>query len=722
MFRERQQIGNYTLIKQIGRGGFGEVWLAERRTALLTTKVAVKLPLDSLIDLETVRQEAVLWEKASGHPNVLPIIEANIFDGQVIIVSEFAPDGSLSDLLKKTGKLLPEKAVEIAIGITAGLEFLHSRRIIHRDIKPANILLQGETPRLADFGISHALQTSVASRSANIKGTFSYMAPETFDGKRNEQTDIWAVGVVLYQMLMGELPFPQTDTTALFGAIVMREPEPLPDDVPGKLKEIVGKALAKLPENRYKSAREMRDDLQKVLVGLTHPTFAPTEVLTKKSIEPVLDTIESEKSVITQMPLTILPETQPARTAPFVTRPVQNAAPAVNEFPIPDTVFSPSQPEIEQPPKKSASKRSKRFVYISLLVVGLLGLIVISPGLIFLFVKFTTPAVKITERDSRLPSIAGIKLIPCQGEARWGFCDASGKVYVEQKYLDAQPFVEGFALVEVENYWLGAKNGFIDSNGREIVFRDYTYVYPYSEGLAMVRKPGGDKSGFIDQNFQEVIPLKYGDVYPFQNGLAAVNSDSRLAETEARPGFGFIDKSGQMVLPEKYINPSGFSEGLASAFLSSEGPGCGYFDASGKTVIPFKYPACGRFAGGLAKVKLNTKWGYIDKTGSLVIPAIYDEAGDFSEGLAAVRLNNKIGFIDKTSAAVIPFKYDIGDYAVSSTFNGGLAPVALNGKWGYINRSDRVVIPFQYKSAEPFEDGVAEVRNDAFVKQYISAK
>jgi len=87
MFREGQQIGGYTLINVLGSGGFGEVWLAERRTALVTKKVAIKLPHAGQVELETIRQEASLWEQASGHPNVLPIIDADIYNGQVVIVN-----------------------------------------------------------------------------------------------------------------------------------------------------------------------------------------------------------------------------------------------------------------------------------------------------------------------------------------------------------------------------------------------------------------------------------------------------------------------------------------------------------------------------------------------------------------------------------------------------------------------------------------------------------
>ena len=159
MFSENSQIGPYVLIRKLGRGGFGEVWMAERRTKFVTTRVAVKLPLQDQVDPEAIRKEATLWEQASGHPNVLPIIDADEYDDQIVIVSEYSPDGSLEQSLKENGVMDISRAIYITIDILSGLEFLHSRNIIHRDLKPANILLQGETPRLSDFGISRALRT-----------------------------------------------------------------------------------------------------------------------------------------------------------------------------------------------------------------------------------------------------------------------------------------------------------------------------------------------------------------------------------------------------------------------------------------------------------------------------------------------------------------------------------------------------------------------------------
>jgi serine/threonine protein kinase len=238
------------------------VWLAEKRSVFATTQVALKMPNDEDVDLNAVKREASLWEKASGHPNILPIIEADIYGEQIVIVSEYASDGSLSKWLSGYGGKAPdvESAIEMIGGILAGLEHLHKRGIIHRDLKPDNILLQGETPRLADFGIARILKT--ISKSTSATGTPAYMSPEAFDGKRSEQADIWSVGVIFYQLLKGQLPFPQTDAHSLLMAIVTREPEPLPNSIPSSLQKVVQTALQKSPAERYESAGEMRKALR----------------------------------------------------------------------------------------------------------------------------------------------------------------------------------------------------------------------------------------------------------------------------------------------------------------------------------------------------------------------------------------------------------------------------------------------------------------------------
>jgi len=260
-----RQFGPYALVRKIGHGAFGVVWLAEKRTAIATTRFALKLARDEEIDLAAFKQEAAIWVEASGHPNVVPLIEADIYDGQVVLVSEYVPGGSLEDWLARRAGRAPsvESACEMTDGILAGLAHLHERRIIHRDLKPDNILLRGETPCLADFGIARLLRSG--SYSANVSGTLAYMAPEAFDGKRNERTDIWSVGVILYQMLAGRLPHTQQDMTALIGAIVRLDPPPLPYSVPEAVRRVVARALERDPSRRYASAAEMRRDLRQAM-------------------------------------------------------------------------------------------------------------------------------------------------------------------------------------------------------------------------------------------------------------------------------------------------------------------------------------------------------------------------------------------------------------------------------------------------------------------------
>ena len=271
MPKPNYRIGPYQLINRLGKGSFGEVWLAQPENAK-SPPVAVKLSNDPDLDVNALLQEVKVWARAGKHPNVVEFLDAQVYDQQAVIVSEYVPDGSLEQWLRRHGGRAPsmEAAIEMIDGILAGLEYLHSISIIHRDLKPANILMHGNTPRLADFGHSRVLASTM--HSSVIAGTPAYMAPEAFDAVRNEQTDVWSIGVLLYQMLAGQMPFPQRDSASLMKAILMTEPQPLPAELPRWLRQVVEKALSKDTTQRFKSAKEMRAALRQSVVSPVRQT------------------------------------------------------------------------------------------------------------------------------------------------------------------------------------------------------------------------------------------------------------------------------------------------------------------------------------------------------------------------------------------------------------------------------------------------------------------
>jgi eukaryotic-like serine/threonine-protein kinase len=298
MFHPNDKVGPYILIKKLGRGSFGEVWLGEKRTKYATTQYALKFPDMTKVDFEGIQKEAAMWVKASGHPNVLPIIEADEYDGQIVIVSELALDGSLGDWLTRHGGKAPSIYVAIRMmdGILAGLEHLHSRSITHRDLKPDNILLQGDTPRLADFGLARVLKTIQTTQ--NVAGTPLYMSPEAWRNVRTEQMDLWAAAVIFYQLLSGDVPFAGDDLPSLMFAILGNEAKPLPAAIAKPLQNFIAIALQKNLKDRYPTAKLMRSELQKAYQQTIHVINQPTIVVPEPIIvipEPTIVIDEREK-------------------------------------------------------------------------------------------------------------------------------------------------------------------------------------------------------------------------------------------------------------------------------------------------------------------------------------------------------------------------------------------------------------------------------------------
>jgi formylglycine-generating enzyme required for sulfatase activity len=193
------------------------------------------------------------------------MLEAQVYGDYVVIASEYASGGTLRKWMEshRYPSTSLEEKVKVVSEILDGLGHLHARGVIHRDIKPENVLLQGETPRLADFGLARVLQTSMLSKS--ITGSPRYMAPETFEGRYSVQTDIWSIGILLYELLAEEQPYTNTELIPLINEITNKSPRPLPASVPRPLQQVVKTALQKDPAQRYKSAADMRAKLERAM-------------------------------------------------------------------------------------------------------------------------------------------------------------------------------------------------------------------------------------------------------------------------------------------------------------------------------------------------------------------------------------------------------------------------------------------------------------------------
>ncbi len=285
-------IGKYNILEKIGRGGMAVVYKGYQ--ANLERHVAIKLMHSHLVAeqdfLHRFQREAKAMA-AMSHPNIVGVYDFDFFgDNKYYLVMEYIGGGTLKEKLEALAeaneKLPLEEAVRIAREVSEALAYAHGRNMIHRDIKPANIMMDAETNRaiLTDFGIVKLVGGQTMSQTATgaLIGTPAYMSPEQAMGKKgDERADIYSVGVLLFQMVTGQLPF-EADTPL---AVVMKhvsEPTPLPveffPEIPEGLQAIIIKAMAKDPEERYQTAAQLAAALRQVNLDGAHAAASPGPV------------------------------------------------------------------------------------------------------------------------------------------------------------------------------------------------------------------------------------------------------------------------------------------------------------------------------------------------------------------------------------------------------------------------------------------------------------
>jgi Tol biopolymer transport system component/predicted Ser/Thr protein kinase len=269
------ELGCYRLESRLGAGGMGTVYRA--LDTRLNRPVAIKFLSDEAADAAARRrfQREAQTASSLNHPHILTVHDVGDFEGRQYIVTEFVDGGTLADWAraeKRTWKAI----VELLTGVADGLATAHAAGILHRDIKPANILVaRNGYAKLADFGLAKLDErpaageaaptvTGDATRPGVIVGTVAYMSPEQASGVAvDARSDIFSFGVVLYELLSGRRPFSGRTDLETLHKVVQEVPEPLPADIPARLRDLVEKALEKDPAERYQSMRDLVVDLKR---------------------------------------------------------------------------------------------------------------------------------------------------------------------------------------------------------------------------------------------------------------------------------------------------------------------------------------------------------------------------------------------------------------------------------------------------------------------------
>jgi serine/threonine protein kinase/tetratricopeptide (TPR) repeat protein len=268
-----QTISHYKILEKLGEGGMGVVYKAE--DTKLKRTVALKFLSPQALGTEDEKNRFIHEAQSAAalnHPNICTVHEIDEREGQPFIAMEYIEGQSLKDIIA-SGPLKLGEARNIAMQIAEGLHEAHRRSIVHRDIKPANIMItDAGRVKIMDFGLAKSPGKTQLTREGTTIGTVAYMSPEQARGEKvDHRTDIWSLGVVLYEMISGQSPFKGDHEQAIVYSIVNEEPRPLTHlrtAVPVELERIARKAMAKSPRDRYQHADELMVDLRSLTVEI----------------------------------------------------------------------------------------------------------------------------------------------------------------------------------------------------------------------------------------------------------------------------------------------------------------------------------------------------------------------------------------------------------------------------------------------------------------------
>lgn len=382
MITKGQKINDrYEIIRSIGEGGMANVYLGY--DTILDRSVAIKVLRGDLSnDEKFVRrfQREALSASSLAHPNIVEMYDVGEDDGLYYIVMEYIEGKTLKQLLKKRGTLTLSEAIDIMLQLTEGMAHAHDSYIIHRDLKPQNIMIKDDGQiKITDFGIAMALNATQLTQTNSVMGSVHYLPPEQASGKGSTiKSDIYSMGIIFYELLTGSLPF-RGENAVEIALKHMRDPLPSVRDsnpaIPQSIENVIIKATAKNPKNRYDDVRSMHQDLLTALDD-DRMNEAPYRYKFPEHEEVKKKKVEEEKPQVEEK-LEDIPKEPPV---------IENTS------------------EIKE---KKTDKRNK-------IIIIVLSIVAVLIMFIFAFVIFIVP--KFSEKEVTVPDCSGLKVSACEAK------------------------------------------------------------------------------------------------------------------------------------------------------------------------------------------------------------------------------------------------------------------------------------------------------------------
>jgi len=660
---QQKIINSYELQQEIGRGGMAAVYLAHDKK--FDANIAIKILNKEFVHNENIRKrflaEARNMFKMS-HPNIIKVTDLIDEGDTVAFVMEYVEGETLKEYIERKGKLNDEEIKSMFSQILDAVGYVHNQNLVHRDIKPSNFMLDKRNSiKLMDFGIAKNTDISNSDYTQTgtgvQMGTPMYMSPEQITETKSvtAQSDIYSLGVVLWQMVSGQKPY-ESQTLSSFQLMTKIVNDTLPK-TSTIWDDLIQKATRKEINDRFSSCHDFYSSIQM-------PTNNKFDVADDKTI--LISSSNAEKTVIENViKQEILLKASVLASDGVLKYGFINRQGNWVIQPMFDSLYSFDDQNFAQ------AKHNERYGFINRQ-----GNWVIQP--FFDCTGFF---------DNHGYAYA-------QFNEKYGFINRQGNWLIQPVFGSTGSFdSHGYAYAE-----LNEKYGFINRQGNWVIQPIFDSLSSFDEqGIALVKL--NEKYGFINRQNNWVIQPIFNRLYNFDdNGLAQAKLDEK---------YGFINRQGDWVIQPMFDSLDSFDDqDFAQAERNEK---YGFINRQSKWVIQPMFDYIGSFDNhGYAYAKLNEKYGFINRQGNWVIQPMYDNLFNFDEsGYANASLNQKWGVVNRQGNWVIQPMFD----SLNSFDNQGLAISKLNDKQGCINRQGNWVIQPTHL-CESIEVGIFKVSLD----------